>query len=144
MITELIEQWESNKSGLENWFKTNKLSEYDSYEKIVKTLFTYGIKGYDPAKITVIDDGNYQGTKIFIIPEANVSPSAEEYLVTNTFYGSSTHSDVLLSIIGLSDSDDFPNDEQIKQYMILSLHLVQKIKYLYKPSHYELLSDERK
>ena len=64
MITELVNQWEENKHKLEEYFKTTKQSEYDSYEIIVKKIFELCIpkandfSGWALDKMTVIDDGN--------------------------------------------------------------------------------------
>lgn len=128
MIAEIINQWEINKSKLENWFRNNKQSEYDEYEKIVKAIFTYVIDGYDTSEIHVIDDGDYQGTKLFLIHKETYQPSREDYLITDTYYGSCSGCDTLQSI---NEYDDvIPNEEQIKKYMTLALHLVQKMKVI--------------
>ena len=134
MITELVKQWEENKHKLEEYFKTTKQDEYDSYENIVKKVFelcipettTYG--GWALDKMTVIDDGNYQGAQIFIIPADIYEPSVEDYVMTYTYYGSCSGCDTLQAI---SNYDyDLPTDEQVKEYMTLALHLVQKLKRL--------------
>ena len=79
-------------------------------------------------RITVIDDGNYQGTQIFIIPTNTYQPSVEDYVYTNTYYGSCSGCDTLQ---GISSYDgDEPSEEQIKDYMELALHLLQKCKML--------------
>lgn len=134
MITELVKQWEENKHKLEEYFKTTKQDKYDNYETIVKKIFELCIpkanaySGWDLDKMTVIDDGEYQGTQIFIIPIDTYQPSIEDYVITNTHYGSCSGCDTLLAI---SDyDDDLPTEEQVKKYMTLSLHLVQKLKRL--------------
>ena len=134
MITELVKQWEENKHKLEEYFQTNKQEEYDSYKSIVKKIFELCIpkatdyNGWALDKITVIDDGDYQGTQIFIIPTDNYQPSVECYVMTNTFYGSCSGCDTLEAI--RSYDYDLPTDEQVKEYMTLALHLVQKLKRL--------------
>ena len=128
MIKEIISQWEDKKKVLEEWFKTTPQTEYDTYGKIVKALFTYVIKGYNIDKITIIDDGDYQGTQLFIIPFDCYRPSASEYLITHTYYGSCSGCDTLLGIQGYSD--ELPSEEQVKEYMTLALHLVQKLQKL--------------
>lgn len=67
MEKEIIKQWEANKFKLENWFKNTKQSEYANYIDIVEALFTYVIEGYNTSEIHIIDDGNYQGTQLFLI-----------------------------------------------------------------------------
>jgi hypothetical protein len=134
MITELVKQWEENKHKIEEYFKTTKQNEYDSYEAIVKKVFEICLpkasdySGWDLDKMTVIDDGDYQGTQIFIIPTDTYQPSVEDYVMTDTYYGSCSGCDTLQAI---SNWDyDLPTDEQVEEYMTLALHLVQKIKRL--------------
>jgi len=134
MITELVKQWEENKHKLEEYFKTTKQDEYDSYEAIVKKIFELCIpeattyNGWALDKMTVIDDGDYQGTQIFIVPTDTYQPSVEDYVMTDTYYGSCSGCDTLQAI---SEYDyDLPTNEQVKEYMTLALHLVQKLKRL--------------
>lgn len=134
MIAELVKQWEENKHKLEEYFKTTKQDEYDSYETIVKKIFELCLpeadnySGWNLDRITVIDDGHYQGTQIFIIPKNVYQPSIEDYVITDTYYGSCSGCDTLQSINGYGY--DLPDDNQVKEYMTLSLHLVQKLKRL--------------
>ncbi len=86
MITEIIKKWEENKLKLEEYFKTTKQEEYQSYEAIVRKIFEICINGSDSKydnfnleKLHVIDDGDYQGTQLFIIPKETDQPSAEDY-----------------------------------------------------------------
>jgi hypothetical protein len=134
MIPEIIKQWEDNKHLLEEYFRTTPQSEYSSYYKIVTKLFELVITDYDEystfdiSRMTVINDGDYQGTLIFIIPNDNYQPSVRDYVMTDTYYGSCSGCDTLQAIS--SYDDDLPNDEQVRDYMMLALHLVQKIKRL--------------
>lgn len=130
MIKEIVDQWEANKHKLEKWFRENKMKKYDSYLKIIRAIFTYVISEYDVEKIHVIDDGDWSGTEIFIIPEKDVyQPGIEDYLMTHTYYGSCCGCDTLLNIVDFCE-EDYPNEEQVKQLMTLSLHLIQRIKPL--------------
>jgi hypothetical protein len=134
MISEFINQWEENKYKLEYYFKTTKQNEYDSYENIVRKIFELcipkanKINGWDLKSMTIIDDGDYQGTLIFIIPIDTYQPDLDSYVITNTYYGSCSGCDTLEGISEYSYGT--PTDEQVKEYMTLSLHLVQKLKWL--------------
>lgn len=134
MIIELVKQWEENKHKLEEYFKTTKQEEYNSYEVIVKKVFEICLpkatdySGWDLDKMTVIDDGDYQGTQIFIIPTDTYQPSVEDYVMTDTYYGSCSGCDTLQAISECGY--ELPTDEQVKEYMTLALHLVQKLKRL--------------
>ena len=134
MITELVKQWEENKHKLEEYFKTTKQDKYCSYEAIVRKVFEICIpkatnyNGWDLEKMTIIDDGDYQGTQIFIVSTDNYQPSVEDYVMTNTYYGSCSGCDTLQAI---SEYDySLPTDEQVEEDMTLALHLVQKLKWL--------------
>jgi len=134
MNQQIIKQWEERKHLLEGYFSTTVQSEYDSYRLIVKKILELVITkadsdcSWDFSKMTVIDDGDYQGTEIFIIPSTTYQPSVEDYLMTDTYYGSCSGCDTLL---GICDYDDeLPSESQVKEYMTLALHLVQKMKRL--------------
>ena len=112
MIKEIVKQWEENKHKLEKYFKENEQSKYCNYPTIVKLIFDLCIEGFDTNKMTVIDDGDYQGTKIYIIPKDTYQPSRSEYIVTDNYY------------------DDCPSDDQVRDYMMIALHLVQAMEWL--------------
>lgn len=136
MIKEFVEKWDKYKENLENYFRNTRQEEYQDYKDIVKALFenvinkdeTDSWNKFNLKEMTLIDDGAYQGTQIFIIPLDVYQPNTSNYVVTNTYYGSCSGCDTLMAIqdyeVGL------PNEEQIKDYMELALHLLQKCKWL--------------
>ena len=134
MISSIIEQWENNKSKLENYFRTTDQYEYCGYKQIVEKLFELCITnadehcGFNIERMTVIDDGDYQGTKLFIIPKDTYQPSVDDYITTHTYYGSCSGCDTLQSICEYDEG--LPTEEQVKRYMTLALHLVQKLRWL--------------
>ena len=135
MIPELIKQWEENKHKLEEYFATTNQEEYSrSYTRIVETIFKLCLKeaddynGFNLDALKVIDDGDYQGTMIFIIPKDTYQPTVGDYVMTDTYYGSCSGCDTLQAIC--SYGEGLPTDEQVKEYMTLALHLVQKLKWL--------------
>lgn len=133
MIQEIIKKWDKNKYKLEEYFSTTKQEKYGSYEAIVQQIFELVINSDEDSyekfninKMTVIDDGYYQGTQIFIIPRDTYQPNIDDYLITHTYYGSCSGCDVLEGIRNYSSG--LPTEQQVKEYMILALHLVQKMK----------------
>lgn len=98
MEKNIILQWEARKSKLEDWFRSIEKPEYIEYIDIVKALFTYVIEGYNTSEIHVIDDGHCQGTQLFLIHKDVYQPSVEDYLLTDTFYGTCSGCDTLMSI----------------------------------------------
>jgi len=137
MILEIINKWEKNKSKLEEYFKTTKQEEYQCYETIVRKIFEICINvsdrncdNFNLDKLTVINDAfYYDGTQIFIIPKNDIQPCADDYIVTDTRYGSCSASDTLKRI-SMNSDETIPNEEQLKEYMTLALHLVQKMHWL--------------
>lgn len=131
MIAEIVQQWENNKEILREEFKKTCPA---SYREIVESLFKLVLtsKDYDVDKMTVIDDGDYQGTKIYIIPEKTYQPSESDYLMTAVSYGSCSGCDTLEAI--KSDNyEDTPTEDQVNQFMTLALHIIQDIKPLGTP-----------
>lgn len=136
MIQEIVKKWDERKNNLESYFRSAKQGGLLSYTDIVTKTFELVIndpensryENYDITKITVIDDGDYQGTQIFIIPKDTYQPSIGDYLITNTYYGSCSGCDTLQSILGYTD-EPF-TEEQIKDLMTLALHLIQRLKIL--------------
>ncbi len=136
MDLDIIKLWEENKSRLREYFSTTKQSEYDDYKiilrKIVELVLNNNNSGYleyDAENISVIDNGDYQGTLVFLIPRDTYQPSEDDYLVTYVSYGSCSGCDILQSIH--SYDCGLPDEDQIKDYMTLCLHLIQKMKSLY-------------
>ena len=125
---EIINNWDLYKNELENYFKTTRQEKYDSYEDLVKLVVEYFLPDYNFEKITVIDDGDYSGTQIFIIPKDTYQPCIDEYLYTTNYYGSCSGCDTLLGISKYEEG--LPNEEQVKDYMMLCLHLLQRLKPL--------------
>ena len=138
MIKEFVEKWDKHKKDLENYFRTTPQIEYQDYIDIVKALFfevinagnIHGGNDFDINNIVVIDDGEYQGNQIFILHKNNYQPSVDDndYVYTNTYYGSCSGCDTLQSISGYTDG--LPTEEQVKDYMQLALNLLQKCHYM--------------
>lgn len=136
MIPEIIKQWEENKDKLREYFKITPQEEYcNSYKDILIKVLELCIpksdeySGWGLSNITVVDNGDYQGTQIFIIPKDTYQPDIEDYITTNTYYGSCSGCDTLLSISSFNE-EKLPDESQVEQYMTLALHLVQRMKRL--------------
>ena len=141
MIQKFVEAWDANKSKLEEHLKTHRMEEYDEYEKLVKLLFEIVINPYistqdetpyDVEKMTVIDDGEYQGTQLFVLPKDTYQPCSWEYVMTHQGYGSCSGCDLLQGITQYESGQ--PDSEQLDELMTLCLHLLQRCKI---PFNYE-------
>lgn len=132
MIKNFVTLWETHKHELEEVIRTTPQSKYADYQNLVVLLCRHVInKGkvkYLIDKMTVIDDGDYQGTMLFIIPKCTYQPSKDDYITTYVSYGSCSGCDTLLGISGYGTG--LPSDDQVKDYMSLLLHLLQNFKYL--------------
>ena len=135
MLKQVVTQWDLNKKNLEKYFKETPQSEYSSYEEILRQIIIHVLNEGDnsmdlnPEEISVVNDEQYQGTQIFLFHINEYQPNVEDYYWTNNFYGSCSGCDTLLSISMYEYG--LPNDEQVKEYMYLSLQMIQKIKKLY-------------
>lgn len=135
MIKSFINSWEKNKSNLEEYIRTHKQVEYDSYRILVKLIFdlvinpdvdTYRDDIFDTDKIDVLDHGDYQGTLIFILHRDTYQPLVDDYIYTYVYYGSCSGCDTLQAIHHYDE--DEPDENQVEDYMTLCLHLVQHCK----------------
>jgi hypothetical protein len=126
MIKEFVEKFENNKSKLEALFREKHPDDYAEVVKNVVSILTddddYSV--IDPERIHVIDDGDYQGTLLFVIAAKGYQPN--DYWYVKVSYGSCSGCDTLQGIRNYED--DKPNDEQVKDYMTLALHIVQGLK----------------
>ena len=133
MIKEFVSAWYKNKDRLEEWFAKTNQEDLD-YKTILSALIDNvinpGIIGekWDSDKIHVIDDGEYQGTQLFIVSLDCYQPSPYQYFMTYQYYGSCSGCDLLEGIRQYDPG--LPNEEQIKEYMLLALHLLQRCRYL--------------
>lgn len=126
MIDKFVERWEKRKGEVRAIFEKAHPS---SYEEIVKAVCQilgeeHDWHSPDPSNIHSINDGDYKGTLVFIIPESGYQPSA--YWAVTVGYGSCSGCDTLKGISDYSDSP--PTQNQIEQYMTLALHILQGIK----------------
>lgn len=78
----------------------------------------------DADRIHEIDDGDYQGTLLYVIAAAGYQPN--EYWYVKVCYGSCSGCDTLQEIRGYKDGP--PSKEQVDQYMTLALHIIQGLK----------------
>lgn len=134
MINEFVEKWNKYNKELEQYIATTEQKEYDSYQILVELLvkyiinrdIEYNMDKYDIEDMHIVDDGDYQGTQIFILHKDCYQPSIEDYIYTNNYYGSCSGCDTLLSINDYEDG--LPSEEQVKEYMQLLLNLLQQFK----------------
>lgn len=137
MIKEFIDKWQKDKDKLEEYLRTTQQSEYSTYKALLEKTIELVLNDergdefsdLDIKRITEIDDGDYQGTLVYMIPKCTYQPSAHEYVVTFVWYGSCSGCDTLL---GISEYEDgLPTKKQVTEYMLLCLHMIERMKYVY-------------
>ena len=134
MLMKFVEAWDENKGSLREYFKNNIQSEYcESYKDILCRVITMVINPYlnkigesdlSVDDIKLVDYGDYQGTLILTFHEDTYEPSASETYYTSVYYGSCSGCDTLKGIHHYEE-ESLPDDEQVEDYMSLSLHLIQ-------------------
>lgn len=122
MIKYCKEQWMKNEGKLKEVLLHRKDLNYCSYETLVKLVVDYILndeeqdENWDSKNITVIDNGDYQGTELYLIPRNTYQPAEYDYLMTYVGYGSCSGCDTLQNI--QCDEDN------IDDYMTLCRDLV--------------------
>lgn len=125
MIQKFVDIFMSRKADLEATFATRHPDDYIDVVRRVIALFDdgrYGSPSVD--RIHEINDGDYQGTLVFIIADGGYQPSDYWYVMVD--YGSCSGCDTLQGIRCYTDAA--PDKEQVKEYMTLALHIVQGLK----------------
>jgi hypothetical protein len=153
MLKFCVEQWDKNKGKLEQDI-INNLKEYNdySYKELIKKVVALVINDkdsdygddWDSEHITEIDNGDYQGTLLYMIPLKTYQPAEYDYLMTYVGYGSCSGCDTLQAIqMWFWDDKDVEQgkkDQFIRDMMSLCKDLVQNI---IKPYNYGWRSDDK-
>ena len=134
MIQVYVDRFQENKNRLSEYLKATPQSEYDTYKALlIKTIelclndSELYYDNFDINKITEIDDGDYQGTLLFLVPLDIYQPAEYDYITTYVGYGSCSGCDTLLGISNYSW--DLPTDDQVNLYLILCLHMVEHMEW---------------
>ena len=118
--------WDKNKDLLENAIRNDKHMNDTDYLGLVQMVVKHILNGekylFDDKRITQIDDGDYQGTLLFVIPRKTYQPCSDDYLMTYVWYGSCSGCDTLQGITGYASGA--ANEQQVKDYMTLCKDIV--------------------
>ena len=133
MIKFCKNQWNANRERLEEALREDTQLIKCDYKYLLSLVVTYILnpglvdfeQGWSAENITVVDDGNYQGTLMFLIPKDCYQPEESEYLLTFVNYGSCSVCDTLMGIQGFDDSK--PTEQQLIDYMVLCKDLVMNM-----------------
>jgi hypothetical protein len=124
MIQKFVKKFMAAESGVKAALAQAHPESYENLVgAVVKVLAEDEYDSPDPARITRIDHGDYQGTLLFIIGAGGYQPST--YWAMAVSYGSCSGCDTLQAIRGYEDE---VTPEQVNEYWTLMLHLVQGMK----------------
>lgn len=127
MLKYCLKKWNENRDKLEMAIRKDTHLNRCNYRYLLGLLVEHvlnsgGCGVRDEYKlqanhITEVDDGDYQGTLLFVIPFNRWQPSEGEYLMTYVGYGSCSGCDTLQAIQLWEDAP--PTELQVKGYMSL-------------------------
>lgn len=149
MLKILVEKYDKNKDNLKEALSDIINSGID-YEDLVRLTFSviynddddaieYPYHALDCDEITTIDNGDYQGTLLFLIPFKTYQPSESEYLMTYVGYGSCSYCDTLASITEGNWGKKFSESQVVDLLALCKDILTNTIK----PYNYGWRNDDR-
>lgn len=125
----IVAAWDKNKAKVQAVFESAHPEDYATVIRaVVQMLHDASDESTkpDPERIHEIDDGYYQGTLVYVIGETGDMP--DEYWYVRVSYGSCSGCDTLEAIRCYEDG--VPSKDQVKQYMLLALHVVQGMRQM--------------
>ena len=122
MLKYCVEQWEKNKENLREALEQFDFrNEEMDYKVLMSLVITHILEDkWDSKNFTIVDDGDYQGTLLFIIPEKIYQPTEGDYLMTYVWYGSCSYCDTIQSIL-------YESNTKVEDLMNLALHMIQRM-----------------
>jgi hypothetical protein len=129
MIEAFTKAWFANLHTMREKFSKKQPDDYEEVVRSVVEMLAGSLDEYDspdPSRIHEINDGDYQGTLVYVIGSGGYQPS--KYWYVKVSYGSCSGCDTLEALRGYDDRP--PDDEQIRGYMTLALHIVQGLRQM--------------
>lgn len=122
MIQPFIDRFIASEAKIRERLATKHPEGYiDIVRLVVEHIAEEGEYHPDPQRIHQIDDGDYQGTLVFVIGAEGYQP--HDYWYVRVSYGSCSGCDTLQ---GITDySGESPTAEQVNDYWALALHVAQ-------------------
>ena len=141
MIKYALKKWDENKDVLRNAIQQTEKDKrcFWDYNDIVKLvcryIFNENVTDKDPMinvdGITMIDNGGYQGTLLFMMPFDTYQPAEYEYLMTYVGYGSCSGCDNLQRLQRIQSAEMCNNvnstDDLTSGYMALCKDVVSNV-----------------
>ena len=129
MDKNIVATWDANKDKVRSVFEACHPESYKDVVAAVVQMLHDASAEYekpDPQRIHEIDDGNYQGTLVYVIGATGYQP--DKYWYVKVSYGSCSGCDTLKAICGYQNGK--PTERQVGEYMTLALHIVQRLRLM--------------
>ena len=136
MIEQFVSIFMENKGELREQLSRKHPDDYKELVTTVVSMIRDHMDDYgaapDPSRIHEIDDGDYQGTLVYVIASSGYQP--DEYWYVKVGYGSCSGCDTLENILSGNWGHENEAEAQawkknaIDQLMTLALHIVQGLK----------------
>lgn len=126
MILEFINRFQEIKPKLLEQFSQEEPDSYeDIFKQTLKLMFDEKSYEYpDYERIHIIDDGDYQGTLVFVVAAGSYQPS--DYWATTVDYGSCSGCDTFQAY------SDYENPENSAPEMVtMALHMIEEMKQIF-------------
>ena len=122
-----IDRFLNNKHKLEAIYKEKHPENYlELVINVIKIIESDEHGDISSERVREIDDGDYQGTLLYLIADNSYQPS--DYWYARVNYGSCSGRDTLEAIRNYDNKK--PTVQQIKDYLLLSLHIVEWLRPL--------------
>lgn len=121
MIKKFVQEFEDKKEVFKELYSKK---HPEAYKDIIVNVAAILDTDMDATRIHEINDGEYEGTLLYVIAEKRYTPSV--YWYVKVAYGSCSGCDTLQDIRGRGH--EAPTQQQIDDYMTLTLHIVQGLK----------------
>lgn len=124
MIKIMKDLWDKNSNALRDklssWSELNTCTYIDLVRLTFDTIYNDGSQkvnlDLEDKHIHEIDDGDYQGTLLYVIPFCGYQPDAENYIMTFIYYGSCSGCDSLMDAQSWTDHDG-TEEQRIATFM---------------------------
>lgn len=126
MILEFINRFQEIKPKLLEQFSQEEPDSYeDIFKQTLKLMFDEKSYEYpDYERIHIIDDGDYQGTLVFVVAAGSYQPS--DYWATTVDYGSCSGCDTFQAY------SDYENPENsAPEIVTMALHMIEEMKQIF-------------
>lgn len=128
MIQEFVDRFMAAKDEIMDDMRQSNPQSYDDLVRIAvrAVVDTDSYDHPDVDRMHIIDDGHYQGTRLFIIPSDRYQPS--KYWIIFVSYGNCSGCDTFQANHGYRDNDEPIPQKELDGNWTMMLHMMQSMK----------------